>query len=770
MKKTIMIIFALIAVSQAYTQIIVSGKITDSANAPIEFTNIVLLQNADSAFVAGTATDSLGNFSLNVAENSYLLKASMLGYKPYFQNISAGNIGTITLQADTMILGEVVVQGVRPIYKMESGGVSTDVQNSFLAKLGTAQDVLAQLPFVNVVKNEISVFGKGKPIIYLNNRLLRDMSELEQLNSNQIKKVTVITNPGAEYDATVQSVIRIETIKRQGEGLSGNFMSRLTVDKRFSHNETLNLNYRKGSLDLFGMMRYRKYGDLQLLELQQKTRSNSTETSVTQAGEQEHKSQSIRANIGANYTFTAEHSAGVKFQSSRTLSNSFVLPSDFTALKNNVLDESFASKITADDYKCPFSNYLNGYYEGQFTTWLAAKLNFDYATGKDGNYRLSENFRQNITETIETQDDSNYDLYAAKLIFTSPLWEGQLNYGYEFSKTTNNQHFNILQKGNSNILNSSQNTAKQWLNAAFATYARQFGNFSAEISFRYENIDFQYFNGEIKEEEPSKTYNNFFPSASVAYQTGNVQMQFAYRNSTLRPSYYQLRSEMQYDNPYTYEAGNPYLKPTIINTLSYMFVWKNLQTQIAYNLFKDRMISPPYLLTDDIICMQPINLNKSQTFTFTAAYAPTIKFWNPNLEFDFIKDFLTYDAPAMTYNKPLIIIGFSNNFRLPKDLNFSANLTYQSNGHSDMMYSHSNYRFDIVVSKNMLNNNLRLNLGAEDIFGTYKQRVVDVTNYISTSIWKDRNTRCVYLSISYDFNATKNKYRGEQASDELNRL
>jgi hypothetical protein len=499
--------------------------------------------------------------------------------------------------------------------------------------------------------------------------------------------------------------------------------------------------------------------------------SNATETLVSQIGNQEQKSQSLRANIGVNYIFNKNHSAGIKFQTTKPLQNISTVNSEFSASKNNVSVEHFQSVLTADQTKNkPFSNYLNAYYEGTFIEWMSAKLNIDYADGKGGSSNTVENFQQNSTETVQTQDKNNYDLYAAKLILTSPLWSGQLNYGYEISQTNNNQYFNVLQKGNSDVLNSSQNTAKQLLNAAFFTYSREFGKFVADMSVRYENVDFLYFKNGQKEEESSKIYHYFFPSASLAYQNDNMQMQLSYRNSTYRPSYYDLRTEVQYDNPYSYEAGNPYLKPTIMNTLQYMFVWKDLQTQIAYNIYRNKIVFYPVLLSESVICYQKNNLENSQNFTFSAAYAPTIKWWKPSLEFSVMKDFLQYGEPPLNFDKPLAIIALNNNFQFPKGLNVTVNFSYQSKGHADMMYAYDWFSADILLSKSFINNKLRVNIGANDIFGTANQKILLVGNNIGSSIWKNQNTRNIYLSITYNFNSTRSKYAGEQATDELRRL
>jgi len=340
------------------------GKIIDGSNyAPIEYANAILLQSVDSSFIAGVVSDSLGNFKINAKKGNYLLKIGYLGYKSKIQKVQDENIGTITLFTDTTnTLKEVVIKGLHQIIKMENSGISIDIQNSRLHDMGNATDVLGQLPFVNCKKDQITVFGKGVPMIYINNRLVRDNSELEELNSNQIKKVTVITNPGVEYDATAQSVIRIETIRVQGDGLSGSFAVRATKYRKFSHYETVNLNYRKDKLDLFGMFRYGKYRDLSYLELGQNTNSNNIQTDVTQKGWQEMWQQYYRTNIGANYTFDKNNSAGVKFQHNGNIQQKIFLQSNFTAYTNKTLLEQFNSNLTTNND--PNFNYLNAYYNG----------------------------------------------------------------------------------------------------------------------------------------------------------------------------------------------------------------------------------------------------------------------------------------------------------------------------------------------------------------------------------------------------------------------
>ncbi|MDE6768831.1 MAG: hypothetical protein K2J78_03790, partial [Muribaculaceae bacterium] len=84
-------------------------------------------------------------------------------------------------------LGEITVTGSRPAAKLKKDGIQVAISGTYLANTGTALDVLTKMPFVTQSDSGIEVLGKGTPIIYLNGRQVRDLSELNQLASSQIK-------------------------------------------------------------------------------------------------------------------------------------------------------------------------------------------------------------------------------------------------------------------------------------------------------------------------------------------------------------------------------------------------------------------------------------------------------------------------------------------------------------------------------------------------------------------------------------------------------
>ena len=154
----------------------------------------------------------------------------MVGYEDYLAPIApTGDFGTITLKESSVMLDEVVVKANLPTTRLKGNAMVTSVENSVLSKLGTANDVLSHLPLVSESDGSFTVFGKGTPLIYINGKLVRSSTELQQLSSENIRSVEVVTNPGAQYSSEVQSVIRIKTIPPKGEGFGANLYDQISA-------------------------------------------------------------------------------------------------------------------------------------------------------------------------------------------------------------------------------------------------------------------------------------------------------------------------------------------------------------------------------------------------------------------------------------------------------------------------------------------------------------------------------------------------------------
>lgn len=196
----------------------VTGCVVDDKQQALPYVNVVLLDRQDSAFVKGVLTDDYGRFSMNSEDRNGVLKLSMVGYKTIYISNPEGNLGNIKMQTDSKMLSEVLVKGTMQPFKLTPSGIRFNVSSTSLKTLGTAEDVLCQMPGIKKKDNSIEVFGKGVPVIYLDGRQLTDNSELSQLSSDKIQTVEIVRNPGSQYDASVKCVVKIQTIKNQDDG------------------------------------------------------------------------------------------------------------------------------------------------------------------------------------------------------------------------------------------------------------------------------------------------------------------------------------------------------------------------------------------------------------------------------------------------------------------------------------------------------------------------------------------------------------------------
>ena len=239
----------------------VGGRVIDAHGEPLPFVSVALLAS-DSTYIQGATSDVDGFFQIKVSEVCCILRFSYIGYRTKYVDVKGMEIGTIQMEEDQAMLSEIVVKGQMPKTKMTGNSMITTIQGTVLGKSGTAKEMLAKVPGMTLKGEDLEVLGKGIPVFYINGRKMRDKDELKRLRSEEIQSVKVITNPGAQYDATISSVVRIKTIRREGDGFGFDLNTGFNQDLRFGESDPsaqLNLRYRHNNLDLFGMVNYWKW-------------------------------------------------------------------------------------------------------------------------------------------------------------------------------------------------------------------------------------------------------------------------------------------------------------------------------------------------------------------------------------------------------------------------------------------------------------------------------------------------------------------------------
>ena len=761
--KRIVLVSMMCLVAIASTAQSISGRVIDEQSQPMPFANVVLVSRADSAFIAGVVTKDDGTFSISTDKQDGLLKVTSVGYTTKFLDARTGNVGDIQMQPDTQMLGEVVVKGSRPLVKMKDDALVTTVEGSYLSKTGTAGDVLGKIPGVISNHGGVEVLGRGTPLIYINGRQMRNQSELDQLSSDQIKDVEVVMTPGAKYDATVKAVIRIKTIRPVGEGFSFNSRTVAGVNHYVYGLEELNLNYRTGGLDIFGMAEYENRRSRQTNDSRQDTylQSHYQQNSLMHYY---NKNQMLAGKLGFNYMLNDKHSIGMTYTvTSRPNSQT----SDYftTMLIGQQTDDQITGrgKVDGDDIQ----HIISGYYAGQTGKW-SLDANADVLLQKQNSDNLTfEDATQGDNRTVTTRNDVKNRLYAAKFVAGHPLWKGKLEIGAEGSYVHRTDVFGNVE----NIISASDTKIEENSTAAFVQLMQRLNKLTLIAGLRYEFLDSRYYEGGVKMGDESRTYSDLFPSLMLMYPLKNVRARLSYSRNINRPAFSQLSGNVKYINRYTYESGNPYLKPSYRDNLSLALNYKWLTGMIDYARVHDYIITSYSSYKDDptIALLRKDNARGYDNLSLMVSVAPTFGKYHPQLMVATQMQNLEvqYRGETKKMNSPMTIVRFNNAINLPFDSWLNADFSWRSAGDTENIHLAQSWQFDISLYKAFWNDRLTVKLACTDLFGSIRQKATIYSDIREIYLDKRLDTRNLELTVRYNFNPAKSKYRGQGAGNDV---
>ncbi len=628
----------------------VIGRVVDESGNPIEFANISLHGAADpnssdrnSTYINGGVSNENGDFVIPCSEKRIMLKVTYVGYKTVTRHVSVGNIGTITLLPETYMVKGVEVKGEIPQYKAVQGGMTVDVQHSILHDVGTADDLLSMIPMIQGSNGKFEVLAKGEPEIYINNKKVRDPSELKQLKSVDIKSVDVITSPGAKYNAEVNAVIRIKTLKAQGDGLSLMVTSDTWKNNKWNNYDDLTLKYRTGGLEVFANValdngHYSNDQDLvQELHIKKDFFDVHADLPVRSSWTE------LQYKGGLSYDFNTDHSLGLSFSSQKIFYNNFKSDMTQNYLKNGAFYGDVLLKTDIDELDKPVWE-LNTYYVGKVGK-LDIDLNATMLQRKTESHLNQQEYSQELGDrTITTLNHEDRKMMAGKLVLSYPVWKGVLSGGTEATSTKSyGRNFN-----EEDIIPETENEMKEKNIAGFAEYELQLGQWRLNAGLRFEHVKTDYYSFGEWQQEPSRTYNDWFPNLSAA---------------CTRPPYRMLESMIVYDSRMFYEGGNPLLRPSVRQSIDLNLTYSWLTFVAGFTRENDLFthIGRVYDEEKEIAIFQPMNFDHQDRVYATFVASPKLGFWQPTATLHYyqqIFDAEAYGAPKKL-NKPEFSFGHS---------------------------------------------------------------------------------------------------------------
>jgi iron complex outermembrane recepter protein len=603
----------------AQTNSRVKGEVKDESQKPLQGITVSLLRSKDSSLVKAAITDKSGGYLFeSVKDGSYLLGITAVGYQKSFSqvvDVKEGadlSIPVFSLAPEAKGLKEVTVTARKPLFEQKPDKMVVNVEASPTNAGANALEVLEKSPGVSVDKDgNISLKGKagvqvfidGKPA-YLSGADLANY--LRNLQGTQLDQIEIMTNPPAKYDAAGNSgIINIKTKKSKQMGY--NVMATLGYSQGVyaSNNQNLTFNYRKNKVNLFGTLSRNERNSFQKLSIQRKfieESSKEVKSLFEQLSSMRQLNMSNNAKLGADFYLTKKTTIGATL-------NGFYNPGVFT---NN-------SDIDIANPDGTLMSKANGFSKSK-SQWrhFGSNINFRHVfdtTGKELtadvdylNYNVSSSQNlmnkyfdpsgvpTNVPDNLLGSLPQLIRIYSGKADYLHPLKNGakfEAGIKTSFVETDNNAVYDTLRNGMM-ILDSARSNHFVYtenINAAYVNYSKQLNKkWSAQLGLRLENTTAR---GNSKGLAYSNVYNKFmpfdsaftlnytqlFPTAYVQY-TADEKNSFTvnYGRRIRRPDYENLNPFVEFLDRYTFEQGNPKLRPQFSHNIELSHTFKGFLT------------------------------------------------------------------------------------------------------------------------------------------------------------------------------------------------
>ncbi|NNE26042.1 MAG: outer membrane beta-barrel protein, partial [Saprospiraceae bacterium] len=215
----------------------ISGQLIDSlTQESVAYATIVLKKAGKSKEINGQLTDEDGKFKLtDVTTGKYDLYISFLGYEDkVLKEVELtpkkpdNDLGLIQMVGTDYLLDEVEITEKRALFESKVDKIVYNAEDDSSVAGGDATDVLRKVPNLSVdLEGNVSLRGSQSVRILINGKPSGMFSSnvadaLKMFPADQIKKVEVITSPGAKYDGEGSAgIINIITKKENIEGVAG---------------------------------------------------------------------------------------------------------------------------------------------------------------------------------------------------------------------------------------------------------------------------------------------------------------------------------------------------------------------------------------------------------------------------------------------------------------------------------------------------------------------------------------------------------------------
>ncbi|WP_423147521.1 TonB-dependent receptor domain-containing protein [Rubrolithibacter danxiaensis] len=776
---------------------IIRGKITQLSNLPLESVSVLLVQASDSTLVKSAVSGKQGEFEFsNLKAAKYTVITTHIGFNkkrsgPY--DLTKKSILDISIQLTPLNQGlaAVTVTEKKPFLEIKPGKVIVNVNNSVISSGNNALEILKRAPGVQINQDNIYLRGKNTALVMIDGHTVYFDSEnlsnlLQNIQSSSIERIELISNPQSMYDSGGPAgIINIQLKKGHSVGFNGSISSGAGYGDDYKLNSGLDLNYRKGRFNIFGIYSYNNNKQPQTTAL---NRSVIYKSLLTQF-DIDNIDNKLRDNnnykLGFDYYLDKNNTVGIQYTG---LYNSFKsVEENQSIISNNSVFDSLIHTNSFEKRRIA-SNAFNLNYNGKmFNNKGEIHLDVDYLKynrhskeSLDYQYFNRENTLLRPAEYIEYTSPAAFDIRSAKLDYSYNLsTHSDLDIGFKSSsvKSDNDRDFRQLENGSLRLNASLSNRFlfQENIHSAYLNYSLDYEKNSLELGLRAEKT--------ITKGESlagvahlSRNYTGLFPNLQWTTTVNkNNKVLFSYSRRIGRPAYEDLNPFLYFLDKYTYREGNPYLKPEYSNKFEISHLYKQkYATTLRYTSVKDAS----YIImeqNDSLKVTRNIKRNFDRQYTFSLEFNTPLKFtswWTGNLNIEGLYSYFNYNNTEGYENqRPYLNLITSHSFLLPHNLSAELSFDYESKNAYSIYTFKPTYILDAGMGKLFLDKKLSLKLSLSDLFNSDRFNYYTSRDNLNIKAIEKAESRIFRMNITYRFGKEidKNSSRRRTGNEEERR-
>jgi iron complex outermembrane receptor protein len=774
-----------------------TGTVVDSVtNEAIPLATISLKNYGNEKIVAAVIADNNGKFLItNIKPGKYDLSIYFMGYAPKTITVdleAATDMGKISVSPSSKTLGEATIVSEKSLIVKNSEKTVFNVAQSPNNQVGTAEDVLRNMPGVIVdQKDNISITGKqgvkilvdGKPNAMAQNDL---PDFLKSIPANSIESIELITNPSAKYDAEGNAgIINIILKKGKANGLNGSLSASYGILNRYNFNAAI--NYRKNKINFFAdyALTVNKIPNHWIENRTITVRDTTTYYNFESKGTPTLISNNLKA--GFDYFIDTKNSitytAGANYSHFNWLSNAIATNSDSsheeTASYNSTDNEVFQNfSITNDiSYTHKFDSAGRELDIDVSHTYVSGNNN---ATLNSLGYDSTGAYNPQLSLVQPTHSLTTIHNFVFQLDYSHPL---KRLTGYKIdlgvkNETTNNQNvFKAYHEINnvevpdtllSNKFNYTENIA--------ALYFIMSGGYKKLLTYsaglRGEHTYITSNNSSV-----DKNYFSLFPSGTL---TGNIDQQqtlsLSYSRRVQRPQFRQINNTISYVDQYTTWQGNAFLQPSFSNIVSANYTIMVKQHMFSFdasgNFATNGFIESSVVDSNRITRGGVTNGTTSNIFNFTFFSKLQItKWWDLQMNHTYAYSYFGFKAGLNT--APLSGSSYNlwanTNFKFWKNMEITIGGWFNSKGVQAQGVIEPIGGLHASIKKSFFKDKLTVAIAGQDLLNTVIWRwTVSNSSLIDQGSWQSYD-RTVMLILTWRFGSNQNvpERKAKEGDDRL---